>query len=508
MISVETQELLQDFEKRMRFVNIIKYWTQRSKPDEIRKLLHNDDDKTDNLILMVLVFIMDSTLKYGERCTKKDVTAFLRELSDIYGYSSENAEQLADYIITDVLQSGGKIRLFDTFQSNEKQFREQSSLILIEQQNGSYVLTNEAYEFLFRTKEIDSELDFSVNRFKLHEFIRRGNYSKALRESRELVSRLRNLKTRMDDFMLRCRISISEVSVDEYEELIKQVNNSFEDENKQLNDIRTLVVTNLQEIADAAIQDKNNIGQTEREIREILENIDTVISEQSRVYNQKYLLTERYAKSLDDSFSYLHSGYFDFEKELLAPFRKLKADNVKSVSRLFQPLYIPVFPHLFSLDFFYRKQNSIQKTIEDAGVDIGSEKNIETASELRNKRYTEIIHSLLLYANNCPVFQFTEYLKTLTGETLSLQLQDNALPDIMLKLYAIGEIDVTAWREEQNNIIVPVGEFDLSYCLSELPQELVQMQKIIVSKTDDVFTFNVIGNRQFTMNNMKVEVIK
>ena len=98
MISAESKELLQDFEKRMRFVNLIKYWLQRSKPTEIRELLHNDDDKTDNLILMVMVFIMDSTLRYGERCTKQDITAFLRELADVYDYEPESAKLLADYI--------------------------------------------------------------------------------------------------------------------------------------------------------------------------------------------------------------------------------------------------------------------------------------------------------------------------------------------------------------------------------------------------------------------------
>ena len=63
MISAESKELLQDFEKRMRFVNLIKYWLQRSKPREISELLHNDDDKTDNLILMVMVFIMMQKLR-------------------------------------------------------------------------------------------------------------------------------------------------------------------------------------------------------------------------------------------------------------------------------------------------------------------------------------------------------------------------------------------------------------------------------------------------------------
>lgn len=508
MISAETQELLQDFEKRMRFVNLIKYWMQRSKPTEIRELLQNDDDKTDNLILMVMVFIMDSTLRYGERCTKQDITAFLRELSDIYGYSPENAEQLSDYIVTDVLQSGGKMRSFDTFHSSDLQFKKQTTLILTEPQSGNYVLTNEAYELLFRTKEIDSELDFSVSRFKLQEFIRRGNYSKALRESRELVSRVRNLKTRMDDFMLRCRTNISGVSVDEYEEIVTQVKNSFEDESKQLSDISTLVTAKLQAIADTEIQDRGNIGQTEREIREILDNINTVLNEQRRVYNQKFTLSELYARLLDDSFSYLRSEHFDFENELLMPLQKMELTDSMNIGKLFLPLYKPAFPHLFSIDFFYRRQNHIRENITEVGIDIGGEASADIEAEARNMRYVNIIQSLLIFADSSRFFSFSEYLKTLPDETLREQMTENALPDVMLNLYAFGEIDIATWREEQNNVIIPMGEFDLSYCLSKLPAELVQMQKIIVRRTDDIIKFPVPECKRITMTDFTVEVIK
>ena len=506
MISAESKELLQDFEKRMRFVNLIKYWLQRSKPTEIRELLHNDDDKTDNLILMVMVFIMDSTLRYGERCTKQDITAFLRELADVYDYEPESAKILADYIITDVLQSGGKIRLFDTFHSGDESFREQSSLILLEQQSGSYVLTNEAYEFLFRTKEIDSELDFSVNRFKLHEFIKRGNYGKALRESRELVSRVRNLKTRMDDFMLRCRTNIYEVSIDEYEEIVSQIKDSFEDENKQLSDIRTLVSAKLQAIADAQINTDGNIGQTEQEIREILENIDTVISEQSRVFNQKFSLSELYADLLDDSFSYLQAGRFDLEQELLLPLQKMQLQDSKNVGKLFAPLYRPIFPHMFGIDFFYSRQNAIRESNRDDVIDIVSDDNAETAADIRNKRYVEIIRGLLTFAYKNSIFCFSDYLAAVPKEQVQEQLREKSLPDVMLKLYGLGEIDVAGWRAEQHDIIVPVGEFDLSYCLSELPKELVQMQTMLIQRLDGIITISDEAGNSIKMNNFKIEV--
>ena len=506
MISAESKELLQDFEKRMRFVNLIKYWLQRSKPREISELLHNDDDKTDNLILMVMVFIMDSTLRYGERCTKQDITAFLRELADVYDYEPESAKILADYIITDVLQSGGKIRLFDTFHSGDESFREQSSLILLEQQSGSYVLTNEAYEFLFRTKEIDSELDFSVNRFKLHEFIKRGNYGKALRESRELVSRVRNLKTRMDDFMLRCRTNISEVSIDEYEEIVSQIKDSFEDENKQLSDIRTLVSAKLQAIADAQINTDGNIGQTEQEIREILENIDTVISEQSRVFNQKFSLSELYADLLDDSFSYLQAGRFDLEQELLLPLQKMQLQDSKNVGKLFAPLYRPIFPHMFGIDFFYSRQNAIRESNRDDSIDIVSDDNAETAADIRNKRYVEIIRGLLNFAYKNSIFCFSDYLAVVPKEQVQEQLREKSLPDVMLKLYGLGEIDGAGWRAEQHDIIVPVGEFDLSYCLSELPKELVQMQTMLIQRLDGIITISDEAGNSIKINNFKIEV--
>ena len=82
----------------------------------------------------------------------------------------------------------------------------------------------------------------------------------------------------------------------------------LENENKQLSDIRSLVSAKLQAFAVAEIKEEPPNMSTEKEIRAILENIDTVISEQSRVLDQKFTLSELYADLLDDSFSYLQAG--------------------------------------------------------------------------------------------------------------------------------------------------------------------------------------------------------
>lgn len=340
----------------------------------------------------------------------------------------------------------------------------------------------------------------------MQEFIKRGNYGKALRESRELVSRVRNLKTRMDDFMLRCRTNISEVSIDEYEKIVAQVRDSFEDENKQLSDIRTLVSAKLQAIVDAQINKNDNIGQTEQEIREILENVDTVISEQSHVFNQKFSLSELYANLLDDSFSYLQAGRFDLEQEILLPLQKMRLQDSENVGKLFTPLYCPSFPHLFGLDFFYSRQNAIRESSRDDGIDIVNEDNAETAADIRNKRYVEIIKELLSFADQNAVFRFSDYLQSVSKEQLQKQLQEKSLPDVMLKLYGMGEIDIAGWRSAQHDIIEPVGEFDLSYCLSELPKELVQMQMILIHKLEEMITLSDGMEHSIRINDFKIEV--
>ena len=298
------------------------------------------------------------------------------------------------------------------------------------------------------------------------------------------------------------------LGIDEYEDIVTQVRNSFEDENKQLTEIRAIVSAKLQAIADSGINNDGNIRNTEKEIHEILENIDTVISEQSRVFNQKFTLSELYAELLDDSFSCLQAGRFDFEQEILLPMQKMKLSDSENIGKLFTPLYRPVFPHIFGLDFFYQRQNTIRESLRDEGIDTCVEEESESASDIRNRRYVGIIRGLIAYSEIKTVFRFSEYIGTLQQDILNEQLQERSLPDVMLKLYVLGEIDVAAWRSEQKDIIEPVGEFDLSYCLSELPEEMVQMQAIEINRLDETMTISDGYGGSIVINDFMIGVKK
>ena len=42
---------------------------------------------------------------------------------------------------------------------------------LVNEEKGSYHLTDDVFDFLYRSKEIESELDYSVTRFKMQEYM-------------------------------------------------------------------------------------------------------------------------------------------------------------------------------------------------------------------------------------------------------------------------------------------------------------------------------------------------
>lgn len=510
MLSNETMELLEGFEKRMKFVNVIKYIKKHGFTDEIKEFFPDDQDMMDNLVISVLVFIMDSTLRYGEKCSKKDISRFLREMSEVYGYPADKSDVLTEFIINDILRNSGKLVDFNTYISSTNNFLKQNTIILLDN-NGSYNLTDEVYEFLFRTKEIDTELEFSVSRFKLQEFIKRGNYSKALSQSNELVSMVRRLRGRMDDFMLRCKTNISKVSVDEYDELIKQVESAFEDESNQMNEIRAAVSAQL----DAIINSANsgtiiaNAENTEREINKILKNIDVVISEQTRIYNKKFSMGKCYADILESDFSDMLSKRFDFEKTIIEPMQKVDTDGIADLSKLLVPLFKPRFPRYFSIESFYGIQKKLREEAEPGYVDLtAGDEQVISIEEIRNKRYAAIIKAMFSYIKSDGELKFSGFVDSLNMEELSELCKDNSLLDVMMKLYSMGKIDIEGWKNSERNIIIPSGEFDLAYCLSELTDELLDIKSIRIDRLNEVCEFTIEGQMKIFSNDFEIEVVR
>lgn len=510
----EVAEVLNGFEKRMKFINIVRTITEYKYADNIRAIFGSERDRLTNIILAVMVFIKERTLGEDLDCTLSDVKRFLEDISYVF-FDNDlyDTELLAKYIIVDVLQHGGEISSFQTFNSHTMSF-DMLPVRLIDEEHGKYTLTDDAFDFLFRIKDIDSTLDYSVTRFKMQEYMKRDNYSEALHQSWELVSRIRNIKTGMNNFILRCRENISKVSVDEYESLVTRIRSLLEDEYKELIEIQK----NANERA-AKLSDATTAGVTYEEakkhrkaLREIIENIETTIDEQRSLINKKSSLSEQYADILRESYRVVSFERLNFYSDIMVPIRKM--NNMGDIAKyLLFPLAKPELESLFSMENFYSAQKSFDDIEDEENLDIeNTEENLEKEKiAKRNQRYKDICLSLFSFIKDKESFSTGEYIDSLRISELKEFCSEQALPQFLLSIYEIGSIDIEDWKRSESIEIQPMGEFELSWCLHQLPQELLDIKRIEIHKTEETLTLEIKEahtSRRIDMSILEVEVVR
>lgn len=411
----ELSELLAGFEKRMKFINIVRCLLEYKYPDQIREMIP-DKRILDNLIVAVLVFIKDRTLGTEQTCTISDVERFLEDFSVVMPEAYDvNPKILARYIIVDVLQNGGVMAEFRTFYSASETFAPMT-IRLINEEKGSYHLTDDAFDFLFRSKEIESELDYSVTRFRMKEYMKRDNYEDALDASRELVSRIRNMKISMDDFLLRCREDISKITVDQYETVIGRIRSLLEDEYKELTEIQVAAKERAKKLEEAL---QNGVGTEDTQkhrsaLKEIIENISLTIDEQRTLINKKASLSESYQALIRDNFVVNRFERLNFERDIMAPLR-ITESALGDAAKFFLFMFTkPEFDKKFSIENFYAPQGKINESKGEEGLDItGEENDHEKQIELRNTRFRSISCDLFRFINSRDRFKISDFIDSL-----------------------------------------------------------------------------------------------
>lgn len=511
-LRTEITELLSGFENRMKIINIVRCLLDYKYPDNIRIMIPNKKI-LDNIIVAVLLYIKDRTLSTEQDCTLADIEQFLSDISDIfppeYGI---NSTLLARYIVVDVLQNGGNFNEFLTYNSITAKF-ENMAIRLVTENKGRYTLTDDALDFLFRSKEIESELDYTITRFKMQEYIKRDNYQEALEVSRELVSRIRSMKLKMDDFLIRCRENIASITEDSYDKIVSDFRNLMNDEDRELSTIRSTAterIMRLEEAQDSGLTNEE-IWKRKVALRELMENISITITEQRAIINKKARVSKSYSELIQENFFVNRYERMNFEQDLLAPLRKLEdelGDVAKFLLFMFSP---PELPKIFSIENFYAPHEPINEDISEEGYDLSNqEENKVDQTEIRNNRFSEVFIRLFLYMTNHQQFRLSEFIESLVIAELKEYMQDNVLPQIIMQLFNAQEVDVAGWKADQHMVLKPDGEFDLQWCLAQVPEEYLQMSKVRVYTADRVYSFSIRHEdyaRKFDITDYEIEVI-
>ncbi|MFZ3132423.1 MAG: hypothetical protein WA125_15345 [Desulfosporosinus sp.] len=498
-------EFLEGFEKRMRIVAAIDSIVNRgNRKMDLERLF--GAGQLDNLIFSVLVFIMERTLSEDEECTMDSIAAFVRRILPGYGLelAAETIRQVTEYIIKDILQNGGEARYYSVMTYGQGMTELRIRLVedkLCEDDRSyliTYQLTDQGYDLLFRTKEVEQEISFTIEELKLRELIKRKNYKKAIGQSSNLIQMVRQKKNDLRQFMEKIRGNIYDVDIREYERLTGSTYALLEEEYGTMNEILGMITLSEERLREEE-QTRGTLDEAMRkarsEITMIRRNIHTTINEQKELILERHHLSSIYKDTLEDSFFLARSKKYDFEQQILARLEQCDEQRIPSFWQLLNPLFKPNPARTLNILSLYEAQSRLRQEDQEAVKieieELGEDKERLKAESI-NAANIELIRGILEFAaEKAEGFRFSQLLTTLKTQEDRYQrlLEGDLLFHSLLKLYDLSDINIREWQQEAHEVVVnATGELDLDYCLTCIEfdnPELFGIERLRIVKLGD-----------------------
>lgn len=498
-------EFLENFNKRMESIGIASSIINRKgKRTELESLF--DENELTNIIVSILLFIMEKTLEENNQCELYHIEAFLDELlSEYHGrkLSRDKLKELASYIIRDILQNNG-VKLGYTLMNYTSKTIEEINIRLISdkivEENGIkkivYFLTNQGYEFLFRMREMDEEIQLTIEQLKLKEYIKRKKFSSAVRQSAELINFVRQKKKDIEAFVLSIRQNIHSVDVEQFEALIKSTYAMLSEEYDTMQDIQKMISMAEEKIKEEFSMSKSledKLYKAKAEIQEIMHNIGIVITEQRDLIINRHSLTEMYLDTIKKSFEFSFEKRYDFEETILYSLERYENVLDRCIN-LLQPLTLPARRKLMGVGQIFEPQ-IIFKEAECEDTHLLRREDYDASQEkervsLISEQYINILALFINETMHIGSIALSEILDRLQnsdidnhiieGKKLYKELMEgNRLLLTALYLYNIESIRISDFFHSRSRVLDhPTEEFSLEYCLTKLKGRIKGLENI------------------------------
>lgn len=488
-------EFLKKFPRRMKNVGLYAVIIQNSSQKlSWKQYGFTKFDEQINLLFEVLLYIMEQSLK-EEKCTMDDIATYIDTINVQYlrkDISYEQCHQLGDFIVNTVLSNEGRPMYFWGYDFEKNEYEEMhisyvaNKIVYVENEvrRTSYYLTDDGYNLLLSTLEIEDNMKFNIHEiiFRLH--LEKQSYDKAVNDIKNVFNLMRIQFQRVQEAMRQIRRNALSYSVDEYEEVLVGNLNTITDTKKKFQEYKTVIQERVKDLEEENInirklskkeqQDLNNL-------RVIEEYLTRVLDEHQKILNSHFDLKILYTEELERLSQARLIQRFSMRRDLYDKVLK-QADTLENMDMFLRPLFNRNPEKIYNLNkaFYYEKS-------VNAGMEKDTEEEVDFDEEaFRREKEEKLQKKLLVYEKS---LQYLLEKASVTGEVSLGQLKDrldiypeekeifipnvDVFKEIMVELIRNRTIDIATLKKERREYIQEQPD---GFQLNEMILKLVEEQ--------------------------------
>lgn len=467
-------------------------------------------DEQANVIFAVMLYIMEQSLK-EETCTMDDISAYLDNLNMRYfekNMGLEDCKALGDFIINIVLSNEGRAMYFDGFNFEERAYQVMNvsyvanRIVYIDSEvrRTSYYLTEDGYNLLLSTLEIENNMKLTIHEmiFKMH--LEKQSYDKAVDEIKNVFHLLRIQLQKMEEAMSRIRRNALNYSVAEYEAVLKENLGTISNTKEKFLNYRELVKSRKKELEELDL----NVRKLEEKEEEKLANLmliekylNRTLDEHQKILSSHFDLKSLYTNELELLSQMSSIRRFPIRSELYEKILKWPK-GLDSIEIFLRPLFGNVPDKIYNLKKSTELQKPLRRKKEEESeerMEFGSDawmKEEELRQQKKLAKYEQSLNCLLQMALSSEHGEISlENIQTRMSKEEGgygrLIPNVQIFKEIMVELLKNEVIDIPKLRQErQEYIFETVQGFHLNEMILSLTEEMQpKIHRIEIYRIED-----------------------
>lgn len=504
-------EFLKHFPRRMKNVGLYALIIQNSAQKTIWKqygFLKLDEQL--NVIFAVMLYIMEQSLK-EEHCVMDDIGAYIDTVNMQYfqkNMTYDDCRKLGDFIVNVVLSNEGKVMHFDGFDFAQSTYQSMhvsyvaNKIVYIDREikRTSYYLTDDGYNLMLSTLEIESNMKLTIHEMIFRMHLEKQSYDKAVDEIKNVFNLLRIQLQKIQEAMGKIRRNALNYSVKDYEAILKENLQTIDETKEKFQNYRERVRSRVKELEQENI-DVKRLSEDDEEklgcLREIEFYLNRTIDEHQKILGSHFDLKALYTKELEELIQMSFIKRFSLRTELYDKVLK-NPGALKNLDYFLRPLFSRELDKTYNLNKAFQLQRPVRKKREeDSGetLDFDEEEwqlEQERSRKKKLKRYERSLGFLLRETKGRGELTLKELEARIErAEDEKEQFIPNAeiFKEIMVELIKNREIDIDALKKERSEYIQDrPGEFQLNEMLLYLVEEYPEnsdIKRIEVTRIED-----------------------